>query len=341
LNKYRYSSKEVNLLFKRKTPVPTKLPDSLYSLETINLGGLDQSILIRTDDTKHPLLLFLHGGPGTAQIGFARRFQRELEKEFIVVNWDQRGAGLSQPDVYRKEDFSIQTYLDDAKELISTLLKRFKKEKLYLVGHSWGTILGTTLAKEFSVYLYAYVGVGQIVNAVEGERLSYDFVLKKAEERGDKKALNRLKNLTFDPGSLEYLFTQRKLLDRYKGSIYSMSGSQLFFGEFLKNTEYLLNDWLRYFKGNKRSLEMMWQEVAKTDFTNVVEFSIPIYFCAGRKDYNTPSELTEKYFQMIQAPKKELIWFEHSGHCPPFEEHEKFNQFLSGIKHFEMDRIVK
>ncbi|MED4228899.1 alpha/beta hydrolase [Neobacillus cucumis] len=100
-------------MFKRKTPVSTNLPNSLYSLESLILGGIQQSILIRTDDKNQPIVLFLHGGPGTAQIGFARRFQRQLEKEFIVVNWDQRGSGISESG-----ELTLKNYLNDAKELI-------------------------------------------------------------------------------------------------------------------------------------------------------------------------------------------------------------------------------
>lgn len=314
-------------MFKRKTPVSTNHYDSLYSLETITLGGIQQSILVRTDDKNQPIVLFLHGGPGTAQIGFARRFQRQLEKEFIVVNWDQRGSGISE-----SAEFSIEAYLNDAKGLIQYLLKRFGKEKLYLVGHSWGSILGSLLAQEYHDYLYAYIGVGQIVYTVEGERISFEFVKDQAEKKRDKKALELLNNLTFEPNSFDYLFSQRKLLDKYKGSLYSMTGNQLFFGDFLHNTEYRLSDWFRFIKRNKTSLNMMWHEVAKIDFRNVVDFSVPIYFCAGRFDFNTPSQLIEEYFHRIHAPVKELVWFENSGHCPPFEEHEKFNEVLSQIK---------
>ncbi|MDR4947197.1 alpha/beta fold hydrolase [Neobacillus cucumis] len=314
-------------MFKRKTPVSTNLPNSLYSLESLILGGIQQSILIRTDDKNQPIVLFLHGGPGTAQIGFARRFQRQLEKDFIVVNWDQRGSGISESG-----ELTLKNYLNDAKELIQYLLKRFGKEKLYLVGHSWGSILGSLLAQEYHNYLYAYIGVGQIICMTEGERISFDFVKEQAEKKRDKKALELLHTLTFEPDSLNYLFSQRKLLDKYKGSLYSMTSTQLFFGEFWHNTEYLVSDWFRFMKRNKASLTMMWKEVAKIDFRDIIDYSIPIYFCAGRYDFNTPSQLVEEYFHRIHAPVKEFVWFENSGHCPPFEEHEKFNEVLCQIK---------
>lgn len=315
----------------RKTPISTQNSNSIYSLEPIQLGNIKQTILIRSDDTTKPILLFLHGGPGTAQIGFARKYQRNLEKEFIVVNWDQRGSGLSQPDGLTKEDLTLEKYLSDAKELITHLLYRFGKEKLYLVGHSWGTILGTELAKTYSDYLYAYIGIGQIVNMYEGEKASYEFVVRQAKDKYDRKALKILEHLEFDPNSMDYLMKQRKLLDRFKGSTYSVSGFQMYTSDFFSIKEYKVSDWFKYFEGNSFSVRTMWNEVMKTDFSGDTHFAILIYFCAGRYDYNTPSPLAEAYFKTIEAPKKEFLWFENSAHCPPFEEPEKFNAFCIRI----------
>lgn len=110
------------------------------------------------------------------------------------------------------------------------------------------------------------------------------------------------------------------------------TGTQLFFGEFWHNTEYRLSDWFRFINRNKSSLTRMWQEVAKIDFRHMTDYFIPVYFCAGKFDFNTPSKLVEEYFHGIHAPVKELVWFENSDHCPPFEEHEKFNDLLCQIK---------
>ena len=103
------------------------------STEKITLGSIEQWISLRSDDTENPLILFLHGGPGTAQIGFSRKPQRMLEKYFLVVNWDQRGAGRSYSKRVRREDMTIQRFVSDAEELDELLLKRFGQKKVFLV----------------------------------------------------------------------------------------------------------------------------------------------------------------------------------------------------------------
>ncbi len=114
-------------------------------IESLTLGGITQWISLRSDNINSPILLFLHGGPGTAQIFWSRKSQKELESSFLVVNWDQRGAGRSYSRSLRKEDMKIERFVADAKELIEYLLKRFGQNKVFLAGHSWGSIVGAYL----------------------------------------------------------------------------------------------------------------------------------------------------------------------------------------------------
>ena len=146
--------------------------DSITSLEKITLGGIKQTILIRGHDTKSPILLFLHGGPGFPEMDIAYKFQRKLEEHFIVVNWDQRGAGKSFSKKIPRESMTIEQFISDAHELIRFLRERFDKEKIYLVGHSWGTTLGLLLTQRYPELFFAYVGIGQVVNALESEQIS-------------------------------------------------------------------------------------------------------------------------------------------------------------------------
>jgi pimeloyl-ACP methyl ester carboxylesterase len=115
----------------------TKTENRKYSRidvkEKIMLGGLEQWIALRSDNTSNPILLFLHGGPGTAQISFSRKSQSKLEKDFIVVNWDQRGAGRSYKSTLKKDDMRIPCFISDAEELVEALLQRFNQKKLFLL----------------------------------------------------------------------------------------------------------------------------------------------------------------------------------------------------------------
>jgi pimeloyl-ACP methyl ester carboxylesterase len=116
------------------------------AIEKIKIGGIEQWISLRADDITNPIILFLHGGPGTAQISFSRKSQYKLEKDFLVVNWDQRGAGKSYAHSIRKDDMKIENFILDAEEIIEVLLQRFRQKKVFLVGHSWGSIIGAKLS---------------------------------------------------------------------------------------------------------------------------------------------------------------------------------------------------
>lgn len=169
------------------------MQDSLVTLEKISLGGINQWISIRTKDIQNPILLYLHGGPGTPVMPLFRHFQAPLENYFIVIQWDQRGAGKSFSWHIPKESMTIEQFISDLHELIVLLCKRFNKEKIYLMGHSWGSVLGIKIVQRYPQLFHAYIGVGQASNTIETEKIMYRFVLNKSKELGDKKAVKRLK----------------------------------------------------------------------------------------------------------------------------------------------------
>ena len=156
------------------------------------VGGVPQSVRIRSADESLPVLLFLHGGPGVCDRHWVLRDQSDLALFATMVCWDQRGAGLSWSRTLRRKDMTVDRMVEDTHELIGYLKRRFRKNAVYLVGHSWGTILGTLLVQKYPEDAAVYIGMGQFVNGSENERLSYEFVLREAEKRGDKKALRDL-----------------------------------------------------------------------------------------------------------------------------------------------------
>ena len=308
-------------------------PNSIASLEKVKIGGIDQWIIIRGHDKNYPILLFLHGGPGSNEGFFAYKFQRDLEEHFIVVNWDQRGAGKSFSKKIPKESMNIEQFILDTSELIKLLLNRFNKKKLYLVGHSWGSILGTLVVSRYPEIIQAYIGVGQVVNILENEKVSYQFTIDQAKKLGKKKALKQLKKLEPYPEKditdANTLKKQRKWLTKFGGVIHNETNWWSYIKIALGSPEYSLKDMIKFVRGSKLSIEALWEELFEIDFpSQITELKIPIYICMGRYDYNTPFELAEKYFNQIKAPKKEFIWFENSAHMLHIEEAEKFNDLL-------------
>lgn len=323
-------------LFRGKTPKikdnkGNVIPTSIASLEQIKLDGVKQWILIRSHNEDNPLLLFLHGGPGSAEMGFAHKYERKLEEHFIFVNWDQRGAGKSFNKKIPKESMNIEQFVSDAHELILDLMKRFKKEKIILMGHSWGSILGVLLVQRYPELFSAYVGIGQVTNLTDNEMISYQFTLHEAKKRGNKKAEKEL--LKLQPpyfSDIKQLNKQRKWLNKFGGALYNQTSILPLLKTILGAPEYTIRDIIRFVQGTVFTLETLWEEIIKEiDLPkDAKKFSMPVYFILGKHDYNTPFELAEEYFTKLQAPKKELIWFEKSAHSPNFEEPEKFDEVM-------------
>ncbi|RXI98580.1 alpha/beta hydrolase [Anaerobacillus alkaliphilus] len=300
-------------------------------LEEVEIGKVKQTILIRGEDIHNPIMLFLHGGPGTAQIGFAPKFQGELEKEFTVVNWDQRGSGLSYSTELKKEDLLIEQFVSDTIELITYLLEKFKQPKLFLVGHSWGTVLGILVSQKSPELLYSYIGIGQVVNMKEGEKISYEYTIRKAQELNKKKAIKQLAN--YDINDLKTLDIQRKWLTEFGGSYINVSMYNLIYSNMIFAKEYTFRDWMNYMKAGKSSLHALWDQMLEIDFlTTATELQVPVYLLTGKHDYQTPFSLAERYYDKLQCPYKELIWFEKSGHLLNYEETNKFNYVCIEIK---------
>lgn len=169
------------------------------ALEEITLGDVKQWILIRGEDVSNPILLFLHGGPGFPEMPFTHIDSPRLEEHFIVVNWDQRGAGKSYNPEITEETMNIEQFLSDTYELIRILRQRFSKDKIFLIGHSWGSILGLYTAYRHPDYLHAYIGMGQVVDMREAEMISYRYTVEKAREAEDGEAIKMLKTIGQPP----------------------------------------------------------------------------------------------------------------------------------------------
>jgi len=314
-------------------PGEAKNQKGIDALEEISLGGVKQWILMRGEDVTNPILLFLHGGPGFCEMPHTHIDSARLEKHFVVVNWDQRGAGKSYDPNIPKETMKREQFLSDTHELILLLRKRLSKDKIFLIGHSWGSVLGLYTAYRHPEYLHAYIGMGQLVNGKEGEMISYQYTVSKAKEAGDEKALKILEGIGHPPykGGFQSLFTQRMLLARYGGSMRNLSFAD--FDKFRRSSPYYTKtDNANFMKAFMQTISLMLGEVMEVNFfTDVPELQIPVYFFTGRCDYQVPFELLERYFAVLKAPHKEIVWFENSCHMPNLSNPELYQDRLINL----------
>lgn len=303
-------------------------------LEKLRIGGSDQWILERSENTDNPVILFLHGGPGTSQLTLNRRNTKDLEKSFIVVNWDQRGAGKSYGAIHDSSRMNIDQFVEDTKELTLYLLKKFGKERIVLAGHSWGSVIGVMAASKYPELYHGYIGYGQVANMAEGESASYRWTLKQAVEKNNKRAIAKLERMGPPPYQGDWqakTVTERMYVGRFGGEVH---GSRIgAFGLVVRNVvfsrEYGFMDRINVFRGIFGSMKLLWPELLTVDlFKSVPEFKIPVRMMEGRFDHEVPSEIAERYFEAIRAPSKELIWFEKSAHMINSEETEEFNRIL-------------
>ena len=303
----------------------------------VSLGDFPQKIHIKTDDESKPVLLFLHGGPGICNRHTIMQDHSDLLDTFTIATWDQRGSGGSYSGV-DKNTLTIERLTDDAAELVEWLCRCFKKDKIFIIGGSWGSELGIWLSKRYPEHIAAFVGFGQVVNIEINEQLSWEYSMEEAKKAGDTKAVKTLEEVgppvmgCYKGGNYDGMMKQRNIMMKYGG--YSKSEKKRsYFDALIKpmllSGEYTIGDLIGLIKGHKMVLDKMWTEIGKTDFNKTcTEFKVPIYILDGRLDMNTPSELVQDWYDKIQAPDKDLVWFENSGHNPMGDEGEKFKTIL-------------
>lgn len=304
-------------------------------IRKVELNGFKQKIHIKGDPEK-PVLLFLHGGPGVANRHMCGKYNQDLLEHFLVVGWDQRGTGGSYKGC-DPETLSITQLTDDAAALVSWLCETFGKEKIFAIGGSWGSLLGTKLAYRYPEKLYAFVGFGQFVDGELNEKLSYEFALNEAKKAGDEKSVKILEDLGAPvmgvyKGGYDGMLKQREVMNKFGG--YSKKNQHKSYTgglakAYITSGEYTISDIIGVLKGNRMILEKMWPEIGATKLQEeCVKFEIPYLIFDGKLDKNTPSDLVEDYFNKIEAPYKELIWFEESGHNPLIDEADRFKSLL-------------
>jgi pimeloyl-ACP methyl ester carboxylesterase len=301
--------------FRRPSTPP--LPGGVAALDTVSLGGDEQWVLARGRSDANQVLLFLHGGPGTPLMYLAHAFQRELEESFVVVHWDQRGAGKSFRSDIPAGAMTTTRLLTDARELAEQLRQRFGGRRILVVGHGWGGLLGMVLAQRHPELVRCYVGVGQVGSLRHVEEMQDRFIRAQAELLGERKALENMDRLG---GTV-----REKWLFRFGGELRDATSSWDLLRLGFKAPEYSPLDLLRISWGADFTRRTLRQDLFDGELADAVPaVTVPVYFFAGRYDQVVPPETSAAYFDRLRAPRKRWVWFEQSAHYPFLEEPARF-----------------
>lgn len=316
------------------TPKITK-ENSIAELREVRLNGRKEWISLRGENRDKPLLLFLAGGPGGSQLAATRYELAELEKNFVVVNWEQPGAGKSYSAIAKKQ-LTPEIYVKDGTALVRSLLKEFKQEKLYLMGESWGSALGVFMVKERPELYHAFMGTGQMVAFEETEKIDYALAMKLAKENGDQKVVDTLLKNGEPPYYGKAVTVKSSAYLNYLSQAMAKNPEIQNAGfatlRDLSAKEYGLLDKVNYLRGILQTFNHVYPQLYGIDLRkDYPKLEVPVYFLLGKHDLNAPTSLVEDYYEKLEAPEKEIIWFEHSGHNPWMNEPERFVEVVQQL----------
>jgi proline iminopeptidase len=306
-------------------------PNGIERNQVIRIGGIDQFVSIRGADRRNPVLLIIHGGPGFPTMPLGWWDAHGLEEYFTVVQWDQRGAGktylINDPKLVAPT-MKPERFVDDTEELVGWLRQQLGKQKVFVLGTSWGSYVGMEFARRRPQWLHAYIGMGQLANSPESERRGYAFALATAKKEKNKQAIAELESIApyAAPGKpipLKDIQLERKWSDFY-GGIMAYRQHQMDSVGVRLSPDYSDQEAQHVYDGNGFSEGFLLSPVLTFDYTNVTQLDCPLVILAGRHDRTVNSQVAKEWFDHVRAPSKQFVWFENSAHEIMVEEPGKF-----------------
>jgi pimeloyl-ACP methyl ester carboxylesterase len=314
----------------------TKMP--VDSLEAIPAGDSTQWIRIRGADTSNPVLLLIQQGPGLPMINEARRFEHllRLEQDFTVVYWDQRGCGRSLRGRPNQEGISLQRMVADTVSLLEYLRDRFGG-KTCVAGFSFGAALAAFAAAQRPDLVGTLVATGMDIDGAAAANGAYQFALRTARQRGNRRATRQLEAIGPPPHLTSKQFgTRVRWATNFGGVTRNQTYATLARGlvsSLVRSSDYSAGDVIRTVRGITATQAALLPDLATMDLArSLPRLGVPIVMVQGRHDQVAPGESAQQYASSLQAPAKQLIWFENSAHTPHLDEPAKFRDVLLGIR---------
>jgi L-proline amide hydrolase len=301
--------------------VPIFESGSVATLKSIEVNGDRQYLLIRGRSRENPVVLFLHGGPGMPAMFLAHRFQRELERDFVIVHWDQRAAGKSFVTGIDPTTITTSQFLADLFVVVDHLRGEFGRDKIYLLGHSHGSYLGILAATRNPELFQAYIGVGQVVDEEQA------FAYQKTELAQQGAAIG------IEPGTELTRANIEDFVFKAGGGLYCCDSYVPLLLTGLAAPEYSLMEAYNVKRGSSFSSRHMRFDVIDGPIKDEVRaLSVPVYLISGRYDLTTPTSMSREFLEQLAAPRKKFFEIEDASHFPFYEQPERFAAVMRQIR---------
>jgi len=306
----------------------------IYKEEYVKINGIDQYLFHSGISYDNSVMLFLHGGPGQPEDLIAGVFQNKWEEIFTVVHWDQRGAGktlIKNPDKYP----TIDLMLKDLYEIIKYLKKVYNKQKIIILGHSWGSALGSTFIRKYPEDVACYIGTGQMINMVEGEQVIYKKIKEIVFQNNDKKSIKKLEALGDYPGDkfkgdcFKKIMRMRMIMNKYNLGVKIAPSTVM---AVFKSPIFKLSDISALIKSNRANKGLQEFLFGFNLKSEQPEYKVPVYYILGEDDWQTPCDVAKEYFNTIKAPHKDLYIIPNAGHMTMLDQPEAFFNALEKVK---------
>lgn len=305
--------------------------ESMY----IDVNGTKQWINIYGEDVNNPVLLYLHGGPGSATSQTDYAFTRKWADVYTVVTWDQRNCGKSYNSEQNNIELTRELFLTDGKEVTEFVLDYLSKEKLTILGHSWGSIYGANLVLEYPEYYECFIGTGQLIDMLENEEAFKQEAFLWAQN--DEEMLNLVNQLTPNNASVEHFSIKNTIMQKYgydmmvNGTDYNTIWTIVF------NPNYSIIDWMNYLNTDMSVYSDFCasDEFEAFSLKGRVDYQVPFYNINGDKDYQTNYKLAQKYFEEVNAPYKQMFIMENMTHGLLESDSEGFSEIVHQIAEIE------
>lgn len=307
--------------------------EQTYTEEYVTLAGIEHYLLHYKSKPEDPVLLFIHGGPGQTESFFAFVVEEYAERNYNVVYYDQRGAGKTWLK-NKKSKPNTEILKSDLLEIVLYLKKIYGKDKIAILGHSWGSVLGSMFALEHPEHTLCYIGCGQVIDIMENERIGYAVLKETVEKSGNAKDIKKLQKIGEYPLDYFDMNVYRKM-----GQVRSLQGKYGLAQGFGKTVIDLWRrspimgpkDLLPFMTGMMVNMQVMRELMAFDLKKKGNRYQVPVYYVLGEKDCQTPVEISIKYFEKLEAPDKKLYLIPNAGHAPMIDNVEEYRKAVGEI----------